>query len=178
MTTDSATYISDLQPGCSRIIVITGKRKKVELMNHIKNKGTLPCDHCGKWSILKNVDNKLLLCCECKKEYEKNKLENEVHEKLKCCAVQTCNGIMYDIDEETIDELVKEYFEKSYDKRKGFNGFFKYIGIEPYGSTVRGSFEYEPQFLMYVYETIVKQQKVSRHINKLKRKYGNNLLDW
>lgn len=44
-------------------------------MNHIKNKGTLPCDHCGQWSILKNVDNKYLLCDECKKAYEMNKPE-------------------------------------------------------------------------------------------------------
>lgn len=111
-------------------------------------------------------------------EYEKNKLETKVHEKLKCCAVQTCNGIMYDIDEETIEELVKEYFEKSEDKRKGFNGFFKYIGIEPYDSTTRGYFEYEAEFILYVYKVIEKHQKLNRHISKLKRKYGSNLLDW
>jgi hypothetical protein len=39
-------------------------------MSHIKNKGTLPCDFCGKWRILKSVDKKYVLCEECIKRYD------------------------------------------------------------------------------------------------------------
>jgi len=31
----------------------------------LKNKGTLPCDRCGCWTILKPYDNRLLLCDDC-----------------------------------------------------------------------------------------------------------------
>lgn len=102
---------------------------------------------------------------------------NNPHEKLKNCEVKTCSGILYNIDEETIEELVKEYFDNSNDKRKGFNNFFNYIGIEPYDSTTRGEFEYEAQFISHVIDVVEKYQKLNRYRNKLKRKYGGNLLD-
>lgn len=31
----------------------------------LKNKGTLPCDRCGRWTILKPYENRLLLCDDC-----------------------------------------------------------------------------------------------------------------
>ena len=83
---DSAKYISDLLLGCSRITVITGKRKKVKLMNHIRNKGTLPCDFCNQWRILKSVDNKYVLCDECREAYMKNKPERHERIKLDLCS--------------------------------------------------------------------------------------------
>lgn len=42
-------------------------------MSVIKNKGTLPCDFCGKWKILKSIDNKYVLCEECRKNYDQLK---------------------------------------------------------------------------------------------------------
>lgn len=77
----SAMYISGLQHGCSRTTVTTGKeRKKVNLLSVIKNKGTLPCDFCGKWKILKSIDNKYVLCEECRKNYDQ--LKPIKHERI------------------------------------------------------------------------------------------------
>ena len=49
-------------------------------MSVIKNKGTLPCDFCGQWRILKSIDNKYVLCEECRKNYDQ--LKPIKHERI------------------------------------------------------------------------------------------------
>lgn len=46
----------------------------------LKNKGTLPCDFCGKWQLLITVEKKYLLCDYCAKHYDI--LKPEKHERL------------------------------------------------------------------------------------------------
>lgn len=80
----------------------------------------------------------------------------------------------YDFDEYDIDKLVDIYFNDLSTKRKGFVGYFKWLGIKPYGTTYRGSFEYEEQYINYVLKSINKRRKAQRII---KRYYFKNLLE-
>lgn len=70
----------------------------------------------------------------------------------------------YNFDEEDIDKLVDMYFNDTSTIRKGIQGYFKWLGIEMYGNTHRGNFEYEGEYLDYVQNTI----------NKCRKKYKIN----
>lgn len=72
----------------------------------------------------------------------------------------------YDFSESDIDKLVDLYFNNITIKRKGFNGYFRWLGIKAYGTTHRGSFEYEEEYLNYVQNAINKCRKKYK-INKI-----------
>lgn len=80
----------------------------------------------------------------------------------------------YSFSDKDIDKLVDMYFNDLSTKRKGFVGFFKWLGIDAYGTTHRGPFEYEEEYLDYVQSSINKCRKKY----KINRIYDNkNLLN-